>query len=143
MRIFSRLTLLSVIMAAMMLPGIAHAKTRVLVNCFWPPQLYVCTQILPTWGEWVKVATEGRATIQIPPKSLASPPEQWGSVENMVWEGINATVNLTAGQATITIGVHRHTAAECAASMLGYCQYADRNIDVIMLHPNRSDIDNR
>ena len=81
MRIFSRLTLLSVIMAAMMLPGIAHAKTRVLVNCFWPPQHYVCTQILPTWGEWVKEATEGRVTIQIPPKSLASPPEQWGSVE--------------------------------------------------------------
>lgn len=68
---------------------------------------------------------------------------QWGSVENMVWEGINATVNLTAGPATIIIAAHRDTPAQCAQTMLGYCQYADRNIDAIMLHPNRSDIDNR
>jgi TRAP-type C4-dicarboxylate transport system substrate-binding protein len=82
MRLMSRLTLGSVMLVAVLsLPGIAHAKTRVLVNCFWPPQHYVCTKILPTWGKWVKEATEGRVSIQIPPKSLASPPEQWGSVE--------------------------------------------------------------
>eukprot|EP01050_Picozoa_sp_SAG11_P012002 SAG11_NODE_1307_length_5243_cov_2.389774_2_plen_226_part_00 len=99
---------------------------------------------------------------------------QWGSVENMVWEGVNATVNLTAGSATVgtptvflsgmvgsrtysmdyivgwaakrlrllqvTIRAYRATADECAATMLGYCQYADRNVDAIMLMPNRTDI---
>ena len=26
----------------------ADAKTRLLVNCFWPPQHYVCKKVLPT-----------------------------------------------------------------------------------------------
>ena len=60
-----------------------------------------------------------------------------------VWEGINATVNLTAGTATVSLTVHRDTDSQCAASMLGYCQYADRNIDAIMLMPNRTDIEHR
>jgi TRAP-type C4-dicarboxylate transport system substrate-binding protein len=82
MRLFSRLTLATATLAALMaMPGIAHAKERILTNCFWPPQHYMCTKVLPTWGKWVEEATEGRVTIQIPPKSLASPPEQWGSVE--------------------------------------------------------------
>ncbi|MDG2269957.1 MAG: ABC transporter substrate-binding protein, partial [Alphaproteobacteria bacterium] len=77
MRFFSRLTLATATLAALMaMPGIAHAKERILTNCFWPPQHYMCTKVLPTWGKWVEEATEGRVTIQIPPKSLASPPEQ-------------------------------------------------------------------
>ena len=71
----------AVLAAVLSMPSTAHAKTRVLTNCFWPPQHYMCTKVLPTWGKWVEEATEGRVTIQIPPKSLASPPEQWGSVE--------------------------------------------------------------
>lgn len=82
MRLFSRVTLASAITAAIIaLPGMAQAKTRILTNCFWAPQHYMCTQVLPTWGKWVEEATDGRVTISIPPKSLASPPEQWGSVE--------------------------------------------------------------
>jgi TRAP-type C4-dicarboxylate transport system substrate-binding protein len=82
MRYLLSLAFASAVLAAVLtLPSTAHAKTRVLTNCFWPPQHYMCTQILPTWGKWVDEATDGRVTIQIPPKSLASPPEQWGSVE--------------------------------------------------------------
>jgi len=61
--------------------GPASAATRLIVNCFWPPQHAVCQKILPTWGKWVAEATEGRVKIAIPPKSLAAPPEQWASVE--------------------------------------------------------------
>ena len=60
-----------------------------------------------------------------------------------VWEGVNNTVNLTAGSATVILAVHQDSSAECAASMLGHCQYADRNIDAIMFMPNRTDIDHR
>lgn len=62
----------------------AKAKTRLLVNCFWAPQHFVCKSILKTWGSWVKEATEGRVTISIPPKSVAPPPKQWASVEKGV-----------------------------------------------------------
>lgn len=60
----------------------ATAETRLLVNCFWPPQHFVCRSILPTWGKWVKEATDGRVRISIPPKSLAAPPKQWSAVES-------------------------------------------------------------
>lgn len=59
----------------------ALSAERLIVNCFWPPQHAVCQKILPTWGKWVEEATAGRVKISIPPKSLASPPEQWASVE--------------------------------------------------------------
>jgi TRAP-type C4-dicarboxylate transport system substrate-binding protein len=59
----------------------ASAATRLIVNCFWPPQHAMCQKILPTWGKWVDEATEGRVKIAIPPKSLAAPPEQWAAVE--------------------------------------------------------------
>jgi TRAP-type C4-dicarboxylate transport system substrate-binding protein len=59
----------------------ASAATRLVVNCFWPPQHAMCRTIMPTWGKWVAEATEGRVKIAIPPKSLAAPPEQWASVE--------------------------------------------------------------
>jgi len=68
---------------------------------------------------------------------------QWGSVENMVWEGVNNTVHLKPGTATVTLAVHRDSDADCAKTMLGHCQYADRNIDALMFMPNRTDIDAR
>lgn len=62
-------------------PGTAIAKTRLIVNCFWPPQHFVCTKVLPGWIEEVERVTEGRVTANIPPKSVAPPPEQLASVE--------------------------------------------------------------
>lgn len=60
------------------------ANTRLVVNCFWPPQHFVCSQILPAWLEEVEAVTEGRVRGNIPPKSVAPPPEQLNSVEKGV-----------------------------------------------------------
>lgn len=62
-------------------PTPATAKTRLIVNCFWPPQHFVCTQVLPGWIEEVERVTEGRVTANIPPKSVSPPPDQLASVE--------------------------------------------------------------
>jgi TRAP-type C4-dicarboxylate transport system substrate-binding protein len=59
----------------------ALADTRLVVNCFWPPQHDVCTEILPTWLAGVERVTEGRVKGNIPPRSVAPPPEQLASVE--------------------------------------------------------------
>ncbi|MEM6637310.1 MAG: hypothetical protein AAF667_15620 [Pseudomonadota bacterium] len=64
----------------------ASAQTRMLVNCFWPPQHFMCQEILPTWIGWVEEATEGRVQAIIPPKSLAAPPEQWDSLEKGIMD---------------------------------------------------------
>ncbi len=80
-----RLLSLAIAVAVMALAGASkptQAAERLIANCFWPPQHAVCRKILPTWGKWVEKATEGRVKIVIPPKSLASPPEQWKSVAN-------------------------------------------------------------
>ncbi len=79
-----RLLTLVTAAAVMLLAGAAtqaQATTRLVSNCFWPPQHPVCTKLLPTWAKWVEKATEGRVKIIIPPKSLAPPPQQWASVE--------------------------------------------------------------
>lgn len=59
----------------------ATATTRIIVNCFWPPQHFVCQKVLPGWLEEVERVTEGRVKGNIPPKSVAPPPEQLASVE--------------------------------------------------------------
>ncbi len=59
----------------------AEAKTRIIVNCFWPPQHFTCQQVLPGWLAAVEEVTEGRVVGNVPPKSVAPPPEQLASVE--------------------------------------------------------------
>lgn len=59
----------------------ASAKTRIIANCFWPPQHFVCQEVLPGWLDAVAEVTEGRVVGNIPPKSVAPPPEQLASVE--------------------------------------------------------------
>ena len=85
MRLATKLLSLAIVMIAIGLTGAvrsAQAAERLIVNCFWPPQHAMCRKIMPTWGKWVEQATDGRVKITIPPKSLASPPEQWQSVQN-------------------------------------------------------------
>lgn len=74
----------SVIVVMAMLPAFAQAKTRLIVNCFWPPQHLVCSKLLPTWLEEIERVTEGRVVGNVPPKSVAPPPEQLASVEKGV-----------------------------------------------------------
>ena len=60
----------------------------------------------------------------------------------MVWEGINTTVMLTKGMATISLAAH--VDANCVPwPGSPDCQHADRNVDAILLHPNRSDVETR
>lgn len=73
--------LLLACLGAVMFAGTAQAKTRLVVNCFWPPQHFVCQEVLPGWLEEVEKVTDGRVVGNIPPKSVAPPPEQLGSVE--------------------------------------------------------------
>ena len=59
----------------------AEARTRLVVNCFWKPSHFACTEVLPNWIAEVERVTEGRVKGIIPPKSVAPPPEQLASVE--------------------------------------------------------------
>lgn len=63
------------------IPASAQAKTRLLVNCFWPASHFACREVLPHWLEEVERVTEGRVTGILPPKSVAPPPEQLAAVE--------------------------------------------------------------
>ena len=61
----------------------------------------------------------------------------YGATEGVVWEGVGKTAFLEKGTATISLSaVHDCTEQEG-------CLYANRNLDVIMLHPNSSDIEMR
>ncbi|MEP3275548.1 MAG: hypothetical protein ABJN26_27625 [Stappiaceae bacterium] len=76
-----RNSLLLATVAILATTTMAQAKTRLLVNCFWPPKHHVCSEVLPAWIEAIEQATEGRVTGITPPKSVAPPPEQLASVE--------------------------------------------------------------
>eukprot|EP01043_Picozoa_sp_COSAG02_P019796 COSAG02_NODE_964_length_15595_cov_7.284709_5_plen_98_part_00 len=56
--------------------------------------------------------------------------------ENMVWEGagVGATVVLAKGPAVISLSPVKDS---------DYCCFGDRNIDVVVLHPNSTDVDRR
>lgn len=60
----------------------------------------------------------------------------WGATENMVWEGagVGATVTLAKGPAVISLSPVKDS---------DYCCFGDRNIDVVVLHPNSTDVDRR
>ena len=60
----------------------------------------------------------------------------YGATENVLWEGYNTTqpVALKAGTATVTL----ETVRDCDD-----CNYGNRNIDVVLLHPLTSDIEMR
>ena len=87
----------AIVMSSM--PTLAQAKTRLIVNCFWPPQHFVCQVVLPGWLEEVEKVTEGRVVGNIPPKSVAPPPEQLGSVEKGIVE--SAQKGVLAGVPTV------------------------------------------
>ncbi len=73
---------LALVASALVVAGsAATAKTRLLVNCFWPSSHFACSEVLPNWIDEVERVTEGRVTGIIPPKSVAPPPEQLAAVE--------------------------------------------------------------
>jgi TRAP-type C4-dicarboxylate transport system substrate-binding protein len=64
----------------------AQAQT-IVYNCFFPPQHYTCRTMLRGWGERIAKATDGRVKFNIPPKTLAAPPNQYDGVVNGVMDG--------------------------------------------------------
>ena len=85
----------------------AADTTRVLMNCFFPPQHFMCRQILPEWKRAVEEATEKRVRVSFPAQSVAPAPEQLAAVRSgtvdaalqmngfMGNEGIGARVAMT------------------------------------------------
>jgi TRAP-type C4-dicarboxylate transport system substrate-binding protein len=76
----------AVFAAAGLAPRIADAQT-VLFNCFFPPQHYTCRVMLHDWSKAIEQATAGRVKLNVPPKSLAAPPDQYDGVVNGVMDG--------------------------------------------------------
>jgi TRAP-type C4-dicarboxylate transport system substrate-binding protein len=64
----------------------AQAQT-IVFNCFFPPQHYTCRTMLRGWSERIEKATGGRVKFNIPPKTLAAPPDQYDGVVNGVMDG--------------------------------------------------------
>lgn len=69
------------------IPQQASAAERILFNCFFPPQHFVCRQVLPEMRRRIEKATEKRVRIQIPPKSLARPRDLYDGVAKGVMDG--------------------------------------------------------
>lgn len=61
-------------------PITASAAERIVFNCFFPPQHYACTQWAPEIKRRIEEATEKRVRVNVPPKSLAAPPDQYDGV---------------------------------------------------------------
>lgn len=66
--------------------GSAEAQTRIVANCFFPPQHFNCKTVLKGWGDRVEEVTEGRVRVNVPAKSMAPPPEQLASVQGGVFD---------------------------------------------------------
>jgi TRAP-type C4-dicarboxylate transport system substrate-binding protein len=64
-----------------------EASTELLINCFWPPQHFICREVLPTWRTSIEEATGGRVSIRFLAKSMAAPQAQWESVVYGVFDG--------------------------------------------------------
>lgn len=70
-----------------MVSSAGQAAETILFNCFFPPQHFMCTEMVPELGKRIEEATEGRVKLRIPPKSVAAPPDQYDAVVNGVVDG--------------------------------------------------------
>jgi len=76
--------------AALALAGLAPLPAQaqtILYNCFFPPQHYTCRAMLGDWSKEIEKATSGRVKFNVPPKTLAAPPDQYDGVVNGVMDG--------------------------------------------------------
>lgn len=82
----TRLSLAGALALAGLAPSAASAQT-IVFNCFFPPQHYTCRTMLRDWSKEIEKATSGRVKFNIPPKTLAAPPDQYDGVVNGVMDG--------------------------------------------------------
>lgn len=64
----------------------------------------------------------------------------YGSTEQIVWEGVGANITLDAGSYTVTVVGETDTGIETPAVDGIPTEFADRNLDVLVLSRNHSDI---
>lgn len=81
----TRLSLAGAVALAGLAPSAASAQT-IVYNCFFPPQHYTCRTMLRGWSDRIEKATSGRVKFNIPPKTLAAPPDQYDGVVNGVMD---------------------------------------------------------
>jgi len=75
----------AVLALAGLAPLPAQAQT-IVYNCFFPPQHYACRAMLGDWSKEIEKATSGRVKFNIPPKTMAAPPDQYDGVVNGVMD---------------------------------------------------------
>ena len=75
--------------------------TRVLMNCFFPPQHYMCREILPTWKDEVERVTERRVRVSFPAQSVAPAPEQLAAVRGGI---VDAALQMNGFMADEVVG---------------------------------------
>lgn len=80
-----RLSCAGAVALAGLAPAGASAQT-IVYNCFFPPQHYTCRVMLRDWSKEIEKATSGRVKFNIPPKTLAAPPDQYDGVVNGVMD---------------------------------------------------------
>lgn len=68
------------------LPLAAQAGTQILFNSFIQPQHPVNTRVFKPWAEDIAKATQGRVKVEIPPSSLAAPPQQLDGVSKGIFD---------------------------------------------------------
>lgn len=67
--------------------GAASANETILFNCFFPPQHYVCKEMLPEMRKRIESVTQRRVRIQFAPKSLTAPGDVYDGVIRGVMDG--------------------------------------------------------
>lgn len=74
---FDRRTAMAALAAWASLPlGASAQTTTILFNSFIPPTHPVNVRVFKPWAEEIEKATQGRVKIEMPPSSLAAPPQQ-------------------------------------------------------------------
>lgn len=114
--------------------GPAQAAERWVFNCFFPPQHYICTDVLVELKNRVEKATAKRVRVSIPPKSLAAPPDQYDGVANGVMDGAlqfnqfiaNRVAGIQVGQLPF-VGIENSEAGSVALWKTYQQFFADKN----------------
>lgn len=86
---FCRRTALTLLLAAglpLSTAVAAPAETKILFNSFIQPQHPVNTRVFKPWAEDIAKATQGRVQIEMPPSSLAAPPQQLDGVTKGIFD---------------------------------------------------------
>jgi hypothetical protein len=99
---------------------------------------------------WPNEGSRERDGSECPPGLTPECRETFGATENNVWEGVNNTVMLRAGTVSVALtivdvagGTTARAHGDRWAATLDRFDITERNVDMVLLHPNSSDIETR